>query len=66
MTDIEQDAAILAIQEAIVDIQEVLAGLSTAYVSKAQWKQLDTLKSGEIQTITQDIVNLTARVANLE
>lgn len=66
MTELEQDAAITAITSTLASLSDTISLLSTQYVSKLQWKQLDTVRLGEIQVLTDKVTDLESRVTILE
>ena len=60
----EQDQ-IYALMDQMAILNQKLDALTTAFVSKLQWKQLDTLREGEITTINTTLAALSTQLSSL-
>lgn len=66
MTNTELEQLVTDLESRVIALEDIIANLHLLHVTKIQWKELDALRQGDIDSIQDDIVRIKAQIKALE
>jgi len=66
MAELTLERRVELLEEQITAIKATVDGFIAAYVSKLQWKQLDNLREGDIQALTDSLTGIDAEINSIK